>query len=223
MELLCDREASRARSDRRSLLHASVLALQRRRRKRPHCTPAPPTGPTGSTPTSAGGQGWAVQAGTGQGVRVRDRIWGLPPHSPCAHARHGLLCSSISSGRIYRGRRWSERPSASWSCSSSVQLGSSSSAPRCCSYRAPWTGPAQPCGAAPLHFHRAPPAPARALLLSSPPEPILSGPLPGPSSTHTESQNSRGWKGPLWVTQSNPPAEAGSPRAGCTGPCPGGS
>ena len=39
----------------------------------------------------------------------------------------------------------------------------------------------------------------------------------------TESQNSRGWKGPLWVTQSNPPAEAGSPTAGCTGPCPGGS
>ena len=37
----------------------------------------------------------------------------------------------------------------------------------------------------------------------------------------TESQNGRGWKGPLWVTQSNPPAEAGSPRAGCTGPCPG--
>ena len=39
----------------------------------------------------------------------------------------------------------------------------------------------------------------------------------------TESQNSRGWKGPLWVTQPNPPTEAGSPRAGCTGPCPGGS
>jgi len=39
----------------------------------------------------------------------------------------------------------------------------------------------------------------------------------------TESQNSRGWQGPLWVTQSNPPAEAGSPTAGCTGPCPGGA
>ena len=39
----------------------------------------------------------------------------------------------------------------------------------------------------------------------------------------TESQNGRGWKGPLWVTQSNPPAEAGSPTAGCRGPCPGGS
>ena len=39
----------------------------------------------------------------------------------------------------------------------------------------------------------------------------------------TESQNSRGWKGPLWVTQSNPPAQAGSPRAGCTGPWSGGS
>ena len=36
-----------------------------------------------------------------------------------------------------------------------------------------------------------------------------------------ESQNVRGWKGPLWVTQSNPPAEAGSPRAGCTAPRPG--
>ena len=39
----------------------------------------------------------------------------------------------------------------------------------------------------------------------------------------TGSQNGRGWKGPLWVTQSNPPAEAGSPTVGCTGPCPGGS
>jgi len=37
----------------------------------------------------------------------------------------------------------------------------------------------------------------------------------------TESQNVQGWKGPLWVTQSNPTAEAGSPTAGCTGPCPG--
>ena len=42
-----------------------------------------------------------------------------------------------------------------------------------------------------------------------------------PSNHLTESQHGRGWKGPLWVTQSNPPAEAGSPRAGCTGPCPG--
>jgi len=39
----------------------------------------------------------------------------------------------------------------------------------------------------------------------------------------TESQNSRGWKGPLWVIWSKPPAEAGSPTAGCKGPCPGGS
>ena len=39
----------------------------------------------------------------------------------------------------------------------------------------------------------------------------------------TESQDVRGWKGPLWVISSNPPAEAGSPTAGCTGPCPGGS
>jgi len=36
----------------------------------------------------------------------------------------------------------------------------------------------------------------------------------------TESQNGRGWKGPVWVTQSNPPAEAGSPTAGCTGQSP---
>jgi len=44
-------------------------------------------------------------------------------------------------------------------------------------------------------------------------------------STHriTESQNGRGWKGPLWVIQPNPPAKAGSPRAGCTGLRPGGS
>jgi len=28
------------------------------------------------------------------------------------------------------------------------------------------------------------------------------------------SQNVRGWKGPLWVIWSNPPAEAGSPTAG---------
>jgi len=41
------------------------------------------------------------------------------------------------------------------------------------------------------------------------------------TSRITGPQNGRGWKGPLWVTQSNPPAEAGSPRAGCTGPCPG--
>ena len=39
----------------------------------------------------------------------------------------------------------------------------------------------------------------------------------------TESQNVRGWKGPLWVIWANPSAEAGSPTAGCTGPCPGGS
>jgi len=60
------------------------------------------------------------------------------------------------------------------------------------------------------------------------------GTLPGQGSRHsnnirfnvgrvTESQNVRGWKAPLWVTQSNPPVEAGSPTAGCTGPCPGGS
>jgi len=35
------------------------------------------------------------------------------------------------------------------------------------------------------------------------------------------SQNVQGWKGPLWVIYSNPPAEAGSPTAGCTGPHPG--
>ena len=37
-----------------------------------------------------------------------------------------------------------------------------------------------------------------------------------------ESQNGRGWKWPLWIIQSNSPAEAGSPRAGYTGPHPGG-
>jgi len=37
----------------------------------------------------------------------------------------------------------------------------------------------------------------------------------------TESQDGRGWKRALLVTQSNPPAEAGSPTAGCTGSCPG--
>ena len=37
----------------------------------------------------------------------------------------------------------------------------------------------------------------------------------------TESQNGRGWNGPLWVIWSNPPAEAGSPTVGCRGPCPG--
>jgi len=44
--------------------------------------------------------------------------------------------------------------------------------------------------------------------------------------SNKESQNHRMvgvGKGPLWVIQSNPPAEAGSPTAGCTGPCPGGS
>ena len=45
----------------------------------------------------------------------------------------------------------------------------------------------------------------------------------GSKTSFTESQNGRSWKGPLWVTQSNPPTEAGSPTAGCTGPCPGGS
>ena len=39
----------------------------------------------------------------------------------------------------------------------------------------------------------------------------------------TESQSGRGWKGPLWVIQANPPAKAGSPTVGCRGPCPGGS
>jgi len=41
--------------------------------------------------------------------------------------------------------------------------------------------------------------------------------------TQLQSQNGRGWKGPLWVIQSNAHAEAGSPTAGCTGPCLGGS
>jgi len=33
----------------------------------------------------------------------------------------------------------------------------------------------------------------------------------------TESQNSRGWKGPLGIIYSNTPVETGSPTAGCTG------
>jgi len=41
----------------------------------------------------------------------------------------------------------------------------------------------------------------------------------GSAEVVTESQNGQGWKGPLWVTQSNPPAEAGSPTVGCRGPC----
>ena len=36
----------------------------------------------------------------------------------------------------------------------------------------------------------------------------------------TESQNVRGWKGPLWVVQLNPLAQARSSTAGCTGPRP---
>ena len=48
-------------------------------------------------------------------------------------------------------------------------------------------------------------------------------PWKSPNHRITESQSVRGWKGPLWVIWCNPPAEAGSPRAGCTGPCPGGS
>ena len=39
----------------------------------------------------------------------------------------------------------------------------------------------------------------------------------------TETQNGRGWKGPLWVIKSKHPDEAGSPTAGCIGPRPGGS
>ena len=37
-----------------------------------------------------------------------------------------------------------------------------------------------------------------------------------------ESQNIRGQKGLLWIIWSSLPAEAGSPTAGCTGPCPDG-
>jgi len=55
------------------------------------------------------------------------------------------------------------------------------------------------------------------------PSGVIGVPLSCSPRCHTESQNVRGWKGPLWVIQSNPPAEAGSPTAGCTGPCPGGS
>jgi len=37
----------------------------------------------------------------------------------------------------------------------------------------------------------------------------------------TESQNRRGWKGPLGISYSSPPAKAVSPTAGCTRACPG--
>jgi len=39
----------------------------------------------------------------------------------------------------------------------------------------------------------------------------------------SRSQNRRGWKGPLEIILSNSPDIAGSPTAGCTGPCPGGT
>ena len=39
----------------------------------------------------------------------------------------------------------------------------------------------------------------------------------------TEPQHGGGWEGPLWVTQPKPPAQAGSPRAGCTAARPGGA
>ena len=55
---------------------------------------------------------------------------------------------------------------------------------------------------------------------------IICKAVPGGSAHSTrhapESQNGRGWKGPLG-TPSPTPAKAGSPRAGCTGPCPGGA
>jgi len=59
--------------------------------------------------------------------------------------------------------------------------------------------------------------------LSAACSPLVSVSLISINTRVTESQNSRGWKGPLWVIQSNPPAQAGSPTAGCTGSCPGGS
>ena len=45
--------------------------------------------------------------------------------------------------------------------------------------------------------------------------------LPLPSLSHRITQNGRGWKGPQEIKY-NLPAKAGSPRAGCTGPRPGG-
>lgn len=45
-------------------------------------------------------------------------------------------------------------------------------------------------------------------------------PLLGKSQHITESQNGWGWEGPLEVILSNPPAQAGSPRAGWQGSCP---
>ena len=172
MELLCDRvaresmEASGVRGDRRSLLHAFVLALQRRG-KRPRCTLAPPVGPTGSTLTSAGGQVWAARAGAGHEERV----------SPWA---------VVAGVQSVPGCCWP----VPWTCSCLALWGSS--CPVLAALLQPrGTGPARPHGAAPLHFHwapplqlhRAPPAPARGLLLPdamelllwSPPERILSG------------------------------------------------
>ena len=67
-------------------------------------------------------------------------------------------------------------------------------------------------GRSPLSLRTWPWALAKSMLFST-----------GQARVHriTESQNGGGWKGPLWITQPNPPAEAGSPRAGCTAPCPG--
>ena len=84
-ELLLSREGQEgrggrgARRDRRFLLDTSTLALQRTRGKRPRCSPAPPAGPPGSTPSSAGGHGCPARAGAGHGLRVWGRIWGSPP------------------------------------------------------------------------------------------------------------------------------------------------
>jgi len=54
-------------------------------------------------------------------------------------------------------------------------------------------------------------------------KPNLSEPRIAVAEGFTESQNGQDWKGPVWSIWSNPPAEAGSPTAGCTGPRTGGS
>ena len=84
-----------------------------------------------------------------------------------------------------------------------------------------------PCHSSPRGLYWAPmthlPPTIHPALAKASTNPLLAGTSWHSPPCLTESQNGRGWKGPLWVIQSNPPAEAGSPTAGCTGPCPGGS
>ena len=105
MELLCNREAREPRESteaseaRGALLHASVLSVQRRREKRPRCTPAPPPGPTSSTPTSAGGQGWAVRAGPGTVSWSGAGFGDSPSTQPVSTLGMGFLFGISRAGR----------------------------------------------------------------------------------------------------------------------------